>query len=155
MREYEITHVGDTIAYARTDERNTLLQCDKHDRLEAIPAAALTVTLNGTTLALQESAEVFYCPECVDTALRDFDRRDVDDLELLQEAIAEEWTNPHRRGQMHPELFRPVETDTDAADVLYCPYCADHVERAGDAVECSVHGRLAIDVAAFEEAPAR
>lgn len=160
--ERDISNGAGTLAYARKPQRrHGSTSCDRHGRMEQADAHAIEIDLNGTTWAFdgrapfadEDGVELWYCPECIDDKLRTYDRGDAADLTLLVEAIGEKWTNPHRRGQMDRQLFRAVEVDPDAADPLFCPYCADHVEQADDAVECSVHGRLTVHVETREEPP--
>lgn len=159
--EFEITSMAGTVAWARVPARSHGSQsCDRHGRMERLDPEALTVELNGVTWTVDGSApmedsddaEIHACWECVDEALRTYDRKDAGDLELLQEAIAEEWTNSLRRGQMDRALFSVQSIDEDAT-LLFCPYCSDHLEADGDAVECSVHGRMRVDVEPGLEVP--
>lgn len=152
--------MGGTIAWAQVPARSHSNQhCDKHGRMERLAPNQITVEKNGVEWEIDGSApmedsnevELWYCPECVDSELRTYDR-DADDIALLEEEIAEEWKNNLRRGQMDTGLFSVVSIDEDAASLLYCPYCSDRLEERGDGtVECSVHGSLLVDVATVEE----
>lgn len=137
--------------------------CGRHGkRLETVDPESIEIVINGVTWAFDGSAPfadgdgvgLHTCRECIDEALRTPDRRDADDLTLLTEAIADEWTNGYRPGTLDPRLFEVVDVDTDAAEVRFCPLCSDGLERVAAGYECSVHGVLAVELATVEEVPA-
>lgn len=163
-QEFELSGTWGTIAHARVPapDRGGYARCEKHGQMERVdPDAVGPIEKNGVVwefdgrapTAEGDGVMLHYCEECVERELRTHDRQEARYLDLLREEIAEEWTNKLRRGQMERSLFSVESVDTAAADPLYCPYCADMVEAAGDGgLECSVHGRLAIDVEALEDA---
>lgn len=158
--EFSIENVTGTLAYARVPARRRGTQsCDRHGRMDRLDVDGFTVEKNGVVWEVDGSApmedsddvEMHYCSECVDDALRTYDRTDASDMELLEEAVADEWTNKFRRGQMDTSLFSVASIEYDAM-LQYCPYCADHLDQVdGTTAVCSVHGSLQIDVSTDPE----
>lgn len=163
VKEFSVSSMWGELAYARVPapSRGGHGSCDQHGRMERVDPDALTIEKNGVIWEVDGSAPMedsdvvglHYCRECVDDELRTHDRADASDLELVREAIAEEWTHKFRRGQMDSSLFS-VRQVTDDATPEFCPYCSSDLEEREDGtLVCDIHGELSITIEPAPEVP--
>lgn len=156
MAERELTRKGTrTVAFATTADSPPIKFCDRHETaFSRVHAGDREIERAGVTYTLKPSVTLLAFSECVNDHLRDVDTVDASDRELLVDAIREDWNQKAKPGQMDRALFDVEAVDLSGVPVLACPLCLERrSEVEPGVIDCSVHGRYRVDIAAVEETP--